>query len=76
MEERNKEFEEKIKVEYNKLNREKKYMKDIQLAGKGDSKLKMENSELRKGLEEVKEEKKRMEVKLKGEIERLKRKLE
>jgi regulator of replication initiation timing len=76
MEERNKEFEEKIKVEYNKLTREKKYMKDIQLAGKGDSKLKMENSELRKGLEEVKEEKKRMEVKLKGEIERLKRKLE
>lgn len=54
-EERNKEFEERMKNESAKLLKEKKIMKEAQLAGKGDYRLKNEINELKKALEDSKE---------------------
>lgn len=54
MEEKQREFDEKIKAENNKLLREKRYMKDAQMSNKGDWKAKTEVADLRKALDELK----------------------
>lgn len=70
------EFEEKMKSEVGKLNREKKYMKDHQMSNKGDWKSKNEVGDLKKSIEQMKEERKRVEKKLKIELEQVRKKYE
>ena len=60
MEEKNRQFEEKMKSENKKLTVEKKYMKDAQMSGKADVRLKNQVTELRKMIEEEKKQKKKM----------------
>lgn len=64
-----------MKSENSKLAREKKYMKDAQMSNKGDWKAKTQVAELRKALDEAKEEKKKVEQKYKVENENLRKKL-
>jgi predicted RNase H-like nuclease (RuvC/YqgF family) len=51
-------------------------MKEAQMSGKGDWKAKSELEEARKAIEQLKEDKKKIESKLKAEVESLRKKLE
>ena len=65
-----------MKAETSKLTREKRYMKDQQLSGKGDWKQKNQLEDLRSKLEAAEAEKKKLKGESTREIDRLKRKLE
>ena len=76
MQEKTKEFEQKLKAENSKLNRQKKYMKDVQVSGKADWRLKNEVQELKAKVQQSQNEKKKMKGDYMRQNDRLKKKVQ